>query len=122
MYIRTKIIKQVTFVYPHVRNLDSQVSLDFAKQIREILQSGRTRKYVINLKYVQTIDSSGLGSLVISRKKAPDGYEIVLVNINRHIDHLFKMIHFDRMFEIFPNEKAAYEHLVAIPEAAMITS
>ncbi len=121
MYVRTKIIKDVTFIYPHVRNLDSRVALEFAKKLREIIKSGQFRKFAINLKYVQTIDSSGLGSLVISRKAAEPHGEVVLVNMNAHIDHLFKIMHFNRMFDIFTTERAAFDHLATIPEAEIIT-
>ncbi|MBN2012625.1 STAS domain-containing protein [candidate division KSB1 bacterium] len=121
MYVRTKIIKDITFIYPHVRNLDSTVAFDFAKQLKEIIQTGRTRKFIINLKYVQLIDSSGFGSLVISRKVVSDRGEVVLVNSNGHIDHLFKVMQFNKMFDIFPTERAAFDHLVKINEVEMLT-
>ncbi|WP_432737073.1 STAS domain-containing protein [Maridesulfovibrio sp. FT414] len=65
-------------------------------------------KIIFNLKFVESIDSVGLGVLINAHKKANErGGMVVFTNMNDRIIKTMKMLYMDRFLKIVPEMKDA---------------
>ncbi len=77
------------------------------KAIQELLQMGQ-KKIVINLKHVGYIDSAGLGSLLVCKKRAADkNAEIILLMPSKKVHDLFVMVKLSEIYQILNDELEA---------------
>lgn len=76
--------------------------------IQKIIDDDHAVKYIINLKLVNFIDSSGLGTLVslLTLLKKING-NLKLVGINENIEELFKLTRLNDFFEIYDSNQDA---------------
>ena len=80
--------------------LDSNTSNTFETAIYESMDNGLTQM-IINLEGLEYISSAGLGVLLSTHKRlmsARQGLE--LVNVNPHINDIFRYSGFDKLFVI----------------------
>jgi anti-sigma B factor antagonist len=67
---------------------------------------------IVSFENVGYIDSSFLGSLVVSLKYAiPRGVDIYLVALNKDVHNLLTLIRMDKVFKIYKNFQQAIETL-----------
>ncbi len=67
-------------------------------------------KIIINLRYVDSIDSVGLGILITAHKRAIErGGMIVFTDLDERISKTMKMLYMDRFLNIRPDMKSAVE-------------
>jgi len=69
-----------------------------------------SRNILINLKSVESIDSSGLGALLFGlRQVVATNGNLKLVDLQPRVMSLLKIAKLDRIFEIFDDEKTSIE-------------
>ena len=92
-----------------------RATVDLAPQMREKLISEITHgngRIIVNLSYVEFIDSSFLGALVsglklIKARKA----KIALVELHPHVQTTLSLTHMDRIFPIYHSVEEAMREL-----------
>lgn len=85
--------------------LDGTKASEFRQQIHEVIRSG-TKVILIDFTHVTFMDSSGLGTLVMSLKTIEaNGAKLSLCSINDQVKMLFELTGMDSFFEIFSNRK-----------------
>jgi anti-sigma B factor antagonist len=96
MFIEDKLINGVLVLRPDLPSIDMSVSVLFKGQIVDWIQKGHQR-IVMDLSEVESMDSSGLGTMVSLLKTIgrPDG--IVLCNVHKAVKNLFHITRFDRV-------------------------
>ncbi len=68
----------------------------------------RNSKIVLNLKHVQTIDSSGLGAILFGTRQARNaGGNLVLATVNPKVETMIRIAQLDRVFDIFTSIEEA---------------
>ncbi len=71
-----------------------------------------SNRFVIDLKDLQFLNSSGLGALIsILTKARKDNGEVVIVNVNEHIQKLLIMTKLNTVFTIADSHAQAFESL-----------
>lgn len=79
----------------------------FRQRVKDIIDEGR-RHIIIDLSRVGHINSCGLGSLVcglVAARKA--GGDLVLMNADKNIEHLFEITRLNTVFHIYPDVESA---------------
>ncbi|MBP7459663.1 MAG: STAS domain-containing protein [Candidatus Delongbacteria bacterium] len=78
--------------------------------VRQMIDKEQSVNFIINLKPVSFIDSSGLGTLVslLALLRKVNG-QMKLVGINQTMDELFKLTRLDAFFEIYSNTQDALD-------------
>ena len=84
----------------------------FRQEINDLVQNN-VKIIVIDFKNVTFMDSSGLGTLVLSRKTVREaGAKLFLCSINEQIQMLFELTGMDRVFEVFFNREELEKKLL----------
>lgn len=82
-----------------------RATLDLAPEMREKIISEINHgkgKIIVNLAYVEFIDSSFLGSLVAGVKLIKEkGGKIIIVGLHPHVRITFELTHMDKIFPIY---------------------
>lgn len=91
------------------KRLDALIADTFKKIIGNIVENNNY--IILNLKNVNFVDSSGLGSLVSILKKIGKNGDLLICNVNSNILSMFKLTRMDRIFKIFENEEDAIKSL-----------
>ena len=76
-----------------------------AKVIERIEQGAR--RLVLDLKEVEFMDSTGLGTLLSLLKRVPQGGSLALCGCGASVLELLKLTRLDRVFQIYPDSGAA---------------
>ena len=85
--------------------LDGTQSEQFRQEIRDSLAQD-TEIVLVDFKDVTFMDSSGLGSLVLSLKSVrAAGAQLMVCSLNEQIKLLFELTSMDRVFEIFASRQ-----------------
>ena len=83
--------------------LDGTKSSDFRDRINHSIENG-VQIILVDFTDVTFMDSSGLGTLVLSLKTVRNaGIKMFLCSINQQVKMLFELTSMDRVFEIFDN-------------------
>ncbi|MFQ6617348.1 MAG: STAS domain-containing protein [Fidelibacterota bacterium] len=94
------------------RKLDTTLAPEFKKEILVLLQDENIVNLVINLGLTQSIDSSGLGTLLFGRRQVvPRGGDCKLVNLQPKVLSLLKIAKLDRVFEVYKDEEEALKSI-----------
>ena len=89
--------------------LDQNLTPALEEQFEELLAQGHHR-LVVDLTNVTYINSGGLRCLVSAWRKAKKaGGNLILTGLNDRVQKVFAMVGFDKVFEIYPNQKSAQE-------------
>lgn len=95
-------VENILIVIPMVESLDARDSREFKEQVVELISNNHEHQVVINLKQIQFIDSSGLGSLLaILKNLHASGGELKLSEMNKPIRTIFELVSMHKIFEIF---------------------
>ncbi|MDP2303805.1 MAG: STAS domain-containing protein [Ignavibacteria bacterium] len=82
---------------------------EFKKILSEDIETG-ARKLIVDLSECEFIDSTFLGSLVVSLKKATAlGGDLRLVGFQPAVHSMFELTRMYRVFEAYPNKLEAIE-------------
>lgn len=86
--------------------LATNAAQDFGEQLRHLVELGHKR-VVLNLQRVRFIDSSGLGIIVMIRRRLANDGEIVIVSNQEAVINVLKLTRMNKIFRIFADESAA---------------
>lgn len=71
----------------------------------ELIASQPNPQLILNMKLVDTVDSTGLGAMVMCSKRASNSRGVAkLVHVNRRNIELLVMTRLDTLFEVFEDE------------------
>ena len=86
-------------------------SLPQAKErVGELIAQNKV-KMVLDLEKMNYIDSSGLGFFIGTLKKLKDaGGELMLINLNAYIYHIFKLIQLQHIIQTYESLDEAQKH------------
>lgn len=73
---------------------------EFRSAYEEAADKYPPRRYVIDLKLTDYMDSSGLGMLLVMRERVGEGVEISLVNSNSEIRSILDISNFHKIFNV----------------------
>ena len=89
---------------------DAQVIAMASKRIREVLEAGRPARVVFDFEGVNFFSSQVLGLLLETRARLQTtGGKVVLSAVSPSLHRVFKTTNLDRIFEFFPDRRAATE-------------
>lgn len=112
MNFEVKMDSGVMIIKPLHKSIDASQSTIFKGKIVDLINQGNTF-LLLNLKDVDFIDSSGLGSFVSILKTLTLSHgDIALCEINPPILNLFKITRMDRVFHLFPSEMEGLTYLI----------
>lgn len=81
-------------------SVNGQFNFSIYQEFREAARTG-SRRYVIDLKGTDYMDSSALGMLLVLRERnGGDNADIQIINCNSEIRNVFTIANFDRLFSI----------------------
>jgi anti-sigma B factor antagonist len=100
--IQTQTIDNITVVtFTDTDKVSALVTETLKEEINKILINNYTG-LVINLEYIDYIDSSGFGMFLSIMKTAKNnGGEIKICNVKESVMDLFKLLHLHNVFEIY---------------------
>ena len=102
-----------TLVIQASGHLDHDTNQYFFDCVQDEIEAGH-KKIVINFAEIGYISSLGLGALVRARSRvAKAGGTIFLSNIKNQVLEALRLVHFDRIFNIYETEKEAIETIEA---------
>ncbi len=90
---------EVVIVEPRVARLDAQQAIGFKEGLLRLVEGG-DRQLILDLNYVEFMDSSGLGAVVAILKRL--GFHGVLVICNAHqaVSELFRLTRMDKVIQL----------------------
>lgn len=95
---------KIVYIFGEV---DVYTSMELKKVLNELIENGKN-KFVIDLKEVSYMDSSGLGILVHTLKKSRESKgNLKIINLSKNIKKIFELTRLTKFFEIFDNESDA---------------
>lgn len=99
---------QVLIITPKGDNLDAKNAPSFKEQVLNLIRTSGKSQLVFDLKQLQFIDSSGLGTfLSIQRMLNAQGGVLKLANLNKPIRTMFEIVSMHRIFDIFNSTEEA---------------
>ena len=94
--------------------LDGTKASDFRNKINRSIENG-VQIILVDFTNVTFMDSSGLGTLVLSLKTVRNaGIKMFLCSINEQVKMLFELTSMDSVFDIFDNREAVEKILPSI--------
>ena len=86
----------------------------FRSTVRRLMEEGGT-KFVLNLKQVSYLDSSGLGELVVTYTSSRNRHgDVKLLNPSKSAKDLLQVAKLLSVFEVFDDESKAIQSLAAV--------
>ncbi|MCA9948929.1 MAG: STAS domain-containing protein [Anaerolineales bacterium] len=102
---------QIYIVYVRGR-LDQSLTPDLEKNLNELL-SAEHNKLGVDLSETNYVNSGGLRTLVSAWRRAKEsGGNLVLSGLNTRLQEIFELVGFDKVFQIYPDAKAAERSLL----------
>lgn len=91
------------------KNVDSDVSAKFKAKLL-ILAQPDIDALIIDLTSVESIDSSGLGALLLAHRQLKDhAIPVILTGVKDFVKSLMRMTHIDELFEYYESVDSAVE-------------
>ncbi len=108
--MKCKILPQAetTIVVVGRGRLDASVASDFKGELAALIEKG-AQNLIIDLKAVEFIDSTGVGSLVSGLKSMPSGGGLVLCNVKQRVMDLLELTWLDKVLDVYPDQETALE-------------
>ncbi|HOW55125.1 MAG TPA: STAS domain-containing protein [Syntrophorhabdaceae bacterium] len=110
MEIENRKIENILVVQPMEKRIDASVSTEFKGRMVDWINAG-SRKIILDLSYVDFIDSSGLGAIVSSLKTIGNDGDLVICGIKETVMGLFRLTRMNRVFQIFSSQPEAIKAL-----------
>jgi anti-sigma B factor antagonist len=108
MKIEAENIDGILVLTPCDHIIDASSAADFKGQLVTWIQGGNTR-ILLDLSFIEFIDSSGLGAIISLLKLLAGKGDICLCSIREQVMSLFKLTRMDRIFRIYPSSAEAME-------------
>lgn len=106
MTLQVEILNDTAVVSINIEHLDANTISSFAKQLKSI--STEHSNFILDLRLLQFIDSSGIGALLgAARRASKAGGSIKLVELSDSVKSIFELVNMDRLIDIFPTVDAA---------------
>lgn len=87
--------------------LDAAATKDFKKQVSDLTDQDRVR-IVLDMRGVDFIDSSGLGSLVGALRAASNkGGDVKIASLQNQVRAIFELTRLHRVFSVFQDQESA---------------
>ena len=99
MKLTVESIRNATVIRVKAPRIDAPTALQFKEDMRALTQKGEGR-FVLDLKEVEFIDSSGLGAVVASMKQLRAGQELELAALQPIVEKVFRLTRMDSIFTI----------------------
>ena len=96
----------VRVVSVHADRIDAAAVVRFKEDMRNAIQ-GASGRVILDLSAVAFIDSSGLGAIVASMKRMPEGQRLDLAGLTPIVEKVFRLTRMDTVFRLFPSTDAA---------------
>jgi len=111
MDFNTKKIDDNIVIYLAGR-LDVHLSADIEKEINELIKSEAKSNFILNLKDVEYMSSSGLRIFVSTMRILKESKrKLALSNMNNAVKKIFEVVELTDMFDIFDTEDEAINFL-----------
>ena len=92
--------------------LDVHLSADIEKEINKLIVAEPSCNFILNLKDVEYMSSSGLRIFVSTMRILKESKrKLVLCNMNNAVKKIFEVVELTDMFDIFNSENEALEFL-----------
>ncbi|WP_225028376.1 STAS domain-containing protein [Xinfangfangia pollutisoli] len=102
----------VTVIAPDAAGLTAMTAGEFRRRVLALIEGGQSR-FVIDLREVQDVDSSGIGTLVGLLKRIGLRGEMILCGPSEKVAQIFRLTRMDAIFPIQPDSAAALRALAA---------
>ncbi|MFZ3045729.1 MAG: STAS domain-containing protein [Desulfatirhabdiaceae bacterium] len=109
MRIETRTEGDILIVTPLDDRIDASVAMDFKGHLNAWINDG-TLRILLDLTYVEFIDSSGLSVLISVLKTLAGKGELLLCSISNTVMSLFKLTRMDRIFKISDSVEEAVKN------------
>ena len=87
--------------------LDSQASVALLGSLQKLAEDG-DHEIVIDFEKLEAVSSEGLAALIQSQSRLRNlNGDLRIANVHGAVLDVFKLVHFDRLFELHPNIEAA---------------
>lgn len=106
MKIEAENIDDILMLTPCDHIIDASSAPDFKGQMTAWIQEGNVR-ILLDLSFVEFIDSSGLGAIISLLKLLAGKGDICLCGIRDQVMSLFKLTRMDRIFRTYPSSAEA---------------
>jgi anti-sigma B factor antagonist len=107
--VREKEAEGIVILELHGRLVAGPDSGDFRRKIIELINTGRT-SIILDMKRVDFIDSTGLGTLVVAHTQLQKaGGSVKLLNVSKRNVQLLILTKLSTVFEMFDDEQAAID-------------
>jgi anti-sigma B factor antagonist len=90
---------EVVLVEPRVARLDAQQALGFKEGLLRLVEGG-DRQLILDLNYVEFMDSSGLGAVVAILKRLGFHGVLVICNARQAVTDLFHLTRMDKVIQL----------------------
>lgn len=92
--------------------LDVHLSADIEKEINKLISAEPSCNFILNLKDVEYMSSSGLRIFVSTMRILKESKrKLVLCNMNNAVKKIFEVVELTDMFDIFNSENEALDFL-----------
>lgn len=119
-------IKIRNFNVHHVIEVSGEVELYNAHRLKDVviaMMQKKVRVFILNLKRVTYIDSSGVAALLsINAMLAREGMQFRIVSVSRPILRVLELTRLMDFLPVFPNELEAIESIAAKSSAGKTTA
>jgi anti-sigma B factor antagonist len=107
--VREKEADGIVILELHGRLVAGPDSGDFRRKITELINTGRT-SVILDMKRLDFIDSTGLGTLVVAHTQLQKaGGSVKLLNVSKRNMQLMILTKLSTVFEMFDDEQAAID-------------
>jgi anti-sigma B factor antagonist len=112
MKIEPEKIDDILVLTPCDPVIDASSAADFKAQLVTWIQEDNTR-ILLDLSFIEFIDSSGLGAIISLLKLVAGKGDISLCGIREQVMSLFKLTRMDRIFRFYTSSTEALEAMKA---------
>jgi len=108
MELHEEVVDGVQVVRITEKRLDTSVASEFKTELLRLIEKEGVVNILIDLRNVEYIDSSGLGSLLFGHRHAKTNMgRLKLVHINQKVKTLIKIANLEQILEGFDDEQQA---------------
>lgn len=93
-------------ITPKMQAIEASMAAEFKEFIHKLI-SPEYSLYILDMKNLLFIDSTGLGSLISIQKNITEGQRFVLCNISEPVLNIIKLTRLDKYFTIRPSVASA---------------
>lgn len=106
--VTTETENGIVSVYLNGQALDASNVQRFRSDVASLFES--ERNFVLVLKDLKFVDSSGIGALLSClRKSHANGGDVKLAELPANVRSLFELVRMDRLFDIYPTRTDAID-------------